>query len=390
MPETYPDDATLLALTQDDATGVEYIPTGESPYVTSYRRMLYRLLRATERANDLRVYELGGRSIGVRAGRCFVGDQPRDVPASAPIELTPDATTHVYVADDGSIATSTSGLPTDRANFIPLAEVMTNADRVTTLIDLRGEAMLQAQTAALAGITAEADDINRALDGIDASVTAAHLSALTAGPLSTADTLHRHLATGQDVDGPAIVSFTNLSSDAAATVGLDFALPLVMPGPTRLQVDRDTGYFQQQYQGASYHLLGTTSLQWLHAGELNASAIGQLAGCVPIDGQVVDVILSTRLNTQSSAASDGLTCAAAVNGQPFTATSAQLTSADGSGLKSTDQGDGTAATIVTNGDQAVTRGDLVTIDLTYSAAGTISQAPADAAVVVVIKADAPA
>jgi len=111
MPESYPDDASLLAIDQDDATGVEYIPTGQSPYVMSYRRMLYRLLRAAERANDLRVYAMGGRLVGVRAGRCFVGDLPRDVAEPSPIELAADATTHLYVNQSGVVTTSTTGLP---------------------------------------------------------------------------------------------------------------------------------------------------------------------------------------------------------------------------------------------------------------------------------------
>ncbi len=65
MSERYPSDATLLALSQDDATGVEYIPTGRSPYYLEFRKMLYRLLRATERANDLRVHQDGDLTAGV-------------------------------------------------------------------------------------------------------------------------------------------------------------------------------------------------------------------------------------------------------------------------------------------------------------------------------------
>ena len=389
MPETYPDDAALLALNEDDATGVEYIPTGQSPYVTAYRRMLYRLLRATERANDLRVYTLGGRMVGVRAGRCFVGTAPREIPEPSPIELAADSSTHLYADESGTIVTSTTGLPADRATFIPLAEVITDADSVTALRDLRGEAMLQAQSAALAGITATADEINQALAGVAPGVTSANLSILTAGSDSTADSQHRHLFTGQAVDGPATVSFANLSADASATIGLELSLPLVLPGVTRLEVDRDTGYLTQSHQGQAYHLLGSASLQWAHQGAFTTTAIGQLVGSAPVDGEVVALALSARLNTQSSDPADGLACAASVNGSALTATPARLTAADGTGFRSTDQGDGSAASLVTDGTESVTRGDLLTIDLTYTANGTVTQPPTDLAALVLIKADRP-
>lgn len=389
MPETYPDDATLLALSQDDATGVEYIPTGQSPYVTAYRRMLYRLLRATERANDLRVYPVGGRMVGVRAGRCFVGDQPRDIASPSPIELAADATTHLYVDEAGTIVTSTTGLPVDRATFIPLAVAVTDSGSVTQLTDLRGESMLQAQSAALAGITATSDEINQALDGIDPSVTAANLSILTGGSLSTADSQHRHLSTGLDVDGPARVGYINLSTDSTATVGLEFALPLVMPDTTRLEVDRANGFLQQSHLGETYHLLGSNALQWTHSGAFSSTITGQLVGSIPVSGEVVGLILSTRLNTQSSDTADGLALDAYVNGTALTTAPAALTANAGSGFRSTDQGDGSAGTLVTNGTEDVSRGDLITIDLTYTANGTVSQQPTDLVVLVVIKADRP-
>ncbi|MGB0766422.1 MAG: hypothetical protein ACPGYV_01790 [Phycisphaeraceae bacterium] len=389
MPEIYPDDATLLALSRDDATGVEYIPTGQSPYVVSYRRMVYRLLRSLERANDLRVYPVGGRLVGVRGGRCFVGDQPRDVAPVASIELNADATTHVYIDTAGAVVNSTTGLPTDRATYIPLAEATTDADAVTQLKDLRGEALLQAQTAALAGITATTDEINQALDGIGTSVTADNLSALTDGTLSTADSLHRHLASGQNVDGPATFSFINLSSDISATVDLAFSLPSALPDATRLGVDRSTGFLQQSYLGQSHHLVGACDLQWHHAGAFTTTQTGQLVGAVPIDGEVVAVILSCRNNIASSDGADGLAVDAFVNGSPITSASAELTAADGTGFRCTDQGDGTSGAIVSNGDQTVSRGDLITIDATYTANGTVSQQPTDAAVLVVIKAHRP-
>lgn len=389
MTETYPDDNMLLSLSEDESTGVQYIQTGQSPYVLAYRRMLYRLLRATERANDLRVYERGGLTVGVRGGRCFVGDQPRAVADPGPIGLAADSTTHVYVDTAGTIVSSTSGLPADRSTFVPLAEVITDADSVTQLTDLRGEALLQAQSAALAGISAAASEINQALDGISSDVTAANLSILTGGSQSNADSQHRHLSTNMDVDGPAVITFSNASADAAAGVALDFSMPSVLPDACRLEIDRSTGFLRQAYLGQAYHLMGSTDLQWQHHGALTASASGQLIATTPIAGDVVAVVLSCRLNTESSDSADGISLAAFVNGTALTTTSASLTAADGSGFRSTDQADGVAAVITTSGAEAVSRGDLVTIDLTYTANGTVTQQPTDIGVLVVIKASQP-
>lgn len=390
MPETYPNDTALLDLERDDATGVEYIPTGASPYFIAYRRMLYRLLRSAERANDLRVFEMGGRTIGVRAGRCFVGNQPRAIDEAGPIELDASATTHVYVNSSGVVWTSTTGLPADRATFIPLAEVVTDADHVTQLTDLRGEALLQAQTAALAGITATSQEISAALDGVGPGVTAANLTTLTAGWDSTADAAHRHLTQGQDVDAPAVFTFSNLSANAAANVRLDFYLPNAMPDATALAVDRGNGFLQQSYLGKAYHLVGATALNWSHSGALSASATAQLVGAVPIGGEVVAVVLSCGLNTQSSDSGDGLSLDAFVNGSALTTAPATITSADGVGFQSTDQGAGSAPTLATSGAQNVNRGDLITLDLTYTANGTVSQPPTHVGVVVVVKAGRPA
>lgn len=389
MPETYPDDATLLGLSQDDTTGVEYIPTGQSPYVMAYRRMLYRLLRATERANDLRVYAMGGRLVGVRGGRCYVGDEPRAVAEAGPIELDAEATSHIYVDNAGVVTTSTTGLPADRSTFIPLAEVITDTDAITQLTDLRGEALLQAHSAALLGITATADEINGALDGIDPSVSAENLNTLTGGLLGTADNLHRHLTTSQLVDGAAAVTFANFSSGTNAQMELVLSLPAVLPDATRLSLDRTTGFLTQSHLGNTYHLVGMTALGWSHSGALSASATAQLIGTAPISGEIVSLVLSCGLNTQSSDSADGIAIDAFVNGSALTTSPATLTSGDGIGFQSTDQGSGSAPVLSTIGAQNVNRGDLVTLDLTYTANGTVTQQPTHVGVLVVIQADRP-
>ncbi|MEM9019325.1 MAG: hypothetical protein AAGC44_02080 [Planctomycetota bacterium] len=386
MPETYPADHDLLALAEDPATAVPYIPTGLSPYHLSFRRMLHRLLRVAERGNDLRVYPLGGRLVGVYGGRCFVGDQAREVAPVTSLELTSDATTHLYLDINGDIAASTAGLPADRATFIPLAEVTTDAEAVTQLTDLRGEALLQAQTAALAGITASAESINLALDGAAASVSASNLTALTAGAQSSADSLHRHVNTTQTVAGQATVGFSNLSSDPAAQVALALDLPNLLPDAVRLRIDPTTGTFQQNHQGVTYGLLGVADLGYRHHGDLTASLTDQLIGAVPVAGRVTDIVLSCGLNITSSDPTDGLTATAKVNGNVLTTTASALSSADGVGMVSTAQGDGTPATLKTDTTPDVVRGDVLTLDLDLTTSGTVSQWPRHVAVLVIVRA----
>lgn len=389
MPETYPDDATLLVQDEDDATGVPYIPTGVSPYFLQYRRMLHRLLRASERANDLRVYPAGGRMVGVRGGRCFVGQSPRSVAAVEPVELDADATTHLYIDSAGDLQASTSGLPADRATFIPLAEATTDADAVTALTDLRGESMLQAQTAALAGITATAEQINRALDGAATTVTATNFGTLTAGATSTADTLHRHIDTAQTVDGEAAVRLTNLSAHPDATIALDFSLPNVLADATHLHVDRATGFLQQRHLGLTRSLVGSSSVQWVLTSTPGVGLTSHLVGAVPITGTVSAVVLSCSDNTVSTDAADGVSAHVRVNGSALTTTDPALTDADGAGFVSTDRGAGTPAVITTGGAQDVSRGDLLSVELTTTANGTVTQPPTGLALLVVIRSSRP-
>jgi len=73
MAEVYPSDNELLNLQSEGETGVEYIPTGTAPYYLHFRRLLHRLLLATRRANDLRVYDEGGLDIGVKPGKFWLG-----------------------------------------------------------------------------------------------------------------------------------------------------------------------------------------------------------------------------------------------------------------------------------------------------------------------------
>ncbi|MEX1017513.1 MAG: hypothetical protein WDZ31_12290 [Phycisphaeraceae bacterium] len=390
MNERYPDDASLLALTQDETTGVPYIPTGASPYHLLFRRMLHRLLRASERANDLRVYQDGDLSVGVRPGRCFVADQAVTFEGAQAITLDASATTWLWLDDQGDVQTSDAGLPANRGTFIPLARVDTGAATIESVTDLRGEAMLASVSAGALGITATADEINQALDGIDATVTAMALNFLCDGPSSTADALHRHLQTYQSVDGEAAFRIINASSSEQASVALRLSLPSHTAGDTRLELDADTGWLRQrQATGPSYYLLGTVHEQYRHAGTLAASATGRLLGVAPIAGEVIDVVLSVGDNLQTDDNDDNLRARVKVNGVDLCTSDPTITVADGAGFRSTAQGAGDSAVLKDDGTQMVACGDLLTLDLLRTADGSVSAEASDVVVLLVIRALGP-
>jgi hypothetical protein len=282
-----------------------------------------------------------------------------------------------------------AGLPADRSTFIALAEVVTGSSSITALTDLRGEAFLASPSAAVLGLTATVSEINQALDGIDANVTAAKFVTLCGGPTSNANTLHMHTQQPQVVAGDAIFKLINSSGDAAANMALALSLPQHLPDDTWLLVNRDNGFLQQRYYGATYNLVGVVDQQWGHEGALTATVTGKLLGVVPVSGTVTAVILSAKTNLQSSDSADGISATAKVNGFALTSTDPQLTSAAGSGFKSTAQGDGTSAVIKTDGTEQVTRGDVLTVDITRLANGTVNVEAADVVVMVVIRVDQP-
>ena len=96
MAEVYPSDNALLNIQSDSETGVEYIPTGTSPYYLHFRKLLYRLLLATRLANDLRVYDEGGLDIGVKAGKFWLGTELVGYNGSSGNTLADDKT-NIYV-----------------------------------------------------------------------------------------------------------------------------------------------------------------------------------------------------------------------------------------------------------------------------------------------------
>jgi len=107
MAEVYPSDNELLNIQQDSETGIEYIPTGTSPYYLQFRKLLYRLILAIKRSNDLRVYEEGGLDIGVKSGKFWLGTSLISYAGSTGNTLADDKTQiYIYLDSAGNLVTN--------------------------------------------------------------------------------------------------------------------------------------------------------------------------------------------------------------------------------------------------------------------------------------------
>ena len=388
MPELYPDDAALLAATVDPDSGAEHIPTGQSPYHLHFRRLVRRLSAAAAAANALRVFADGALTIGVRPGHCSIASTPIDFTGAAAVAVPAAATTSAWLDAAGELHLGAT-LPADAASHLPLARITTDAQRITTIDDLRGRTLLRVSDASSIGLTADAATIDRALAGAAASVTAAALGRLTAGPLSLADLDHRHSQFDLTAAAPSHLRLVNSSTQPGATVGVLFSLVGLLPDDTLLHANPATGFLEQSYAGQSYALLGAAHVAFHHSGDLTSSVTGQLAGVVPVAGTVAAVILSLGTNLQSSVSTDGVTATAKVNGVALTTTPPTLTAAAGAGFRSTARGDGAAGVVRSDGAELVQRGDLITVDLTRAATGSVTTEARHAAVLVVIRAAGP-
>jgi len=140
MAEVYPSDNELLSIESDSETGIEYIPTGTSPYYLQFRKLLYRLILAAKRANDLRVYDEGGLDVGVKAGKFWLGTELINYAGSSGNTLADDKV-HIYI-----YLTSTGNLVTDEYISFPnmvttphirLATVTTSDGSIESITDSR-------------------------------------------------------------------------------------------------------------------------------------------------------------------------------------------------------------------------------------------------------------
>lgn len=140
MAEVYPSDNTLLNLQSESETGVEYIATGQSPYYLQFRKLLYRLLLAAKRANDLRVYDEGGLDIGVKAGKFWLGTGLVSYNGSSGNTLADDkANIYIYLDSSGSLVTNEYSSFPDMSTMshIRLATVTTSNGDIDSITDSR-------------------------------------------------------------------------------------------------------------------------------------------------------------------------------------------------------------------------------------------------------------
>ena len=140
MAEVYPSDNELLNIQSDSETGVEYIATGTTPYYLEFRKLLYRLLLATRRANDLRVYDEGGLDIGVKPGEFWLGTELISYEGSSGNTLADDKENiYIYLDSSGSLVTSEYDSFPDMATepHIRLAIVSTSGGDIESIIDCR-------------------------------------------------------------------------------------------------------------------------------------------------------------------------------------------------------------------------------------------------------------
>jgi hypothetical protein len=140
MAEAYPSDGELLNLQSDDETGIEYIPTGMAPYYLHFRKLLYRLLLAVRRANDLRVYDEGGLDIGVKPGKFWLGTELISFPGATGRTLADNqAAIYVYLDAQGNLVTDEyTDFPSMAAMpHVRLAVVSTSGGDITSIIDSR-------------------------------------------------------------------------------------------------------------------------------------------------------------------------------------------------------------------------------------------------------------
>jgi len=141
MAEVYPSDNELLNIANDMETGVEYITTGKAPYYLEFRKLLYRLLLAMKRANDLRVFDEGGLDIGVKSGKFWFGTTLVNYTGSSGNTLADDkANIYIYLDSQGNlVANEYNGFPNMQTTpHLRLAVITTSSGDITSITDARG------------------------------------------------------------------------------------------------------------------------------------------------------------------------------------------------------------------------------------------------------------
>ncbi len=374
MPELFPPDEQLLALATDEHTGAPYIPQGMSPYHLAFRRLQHRLLLTAARAGDLRVFQAGGLSVGVRPGDFVIAGQAHHFPGAEAIPLAPQAQSYIWIDATGQPATGPQP-PVSAAAHIPLARATTDSQGITDLTDLRGLSLFRAPSLTDLGLWATPDQFNALTAGA------------TAGDPVDVDHLHTHHESKHDLDAQAVFTLINTSAAPSAGVAIAWSLPQHLAQATTLEVDRTTGFLKQRTGDHSHALVGCVHLQQVLPGPLAQSLVSQAMGVAPADGVISDVTLSAGGNIESGTPGDSIALSLWLQAQELTATRPTLFASDGPGPRSTAWGDGQPATLVPS--PRVRRGDLLRFEVLRSVQATPIADARDLSVLVTIRPDGP-
>lgn len=147
MSELFPTDDALNALsgTTDADSGVPFVAIYESPYYTSFYRMVAQLLQVARRAGDFRIYKDGDATFGVRTGRFADSSGQSVVYAGAQTQaLTDNATNSIYLTDAGALTVATDGFPASA--HLPLATIViaSGSYDLDDIVDCRGACLFRA------------------------------------------------------------------------------------------------------------------------------------------------------------------------------------------------------------------------------------------------------
>jgi len=151
MSELYPTDAIINALsgTKDGGQEVQYPAIYETPYYTTFYKMVYRLLNVARRAGDFRVYKDGDLTFGVRAGKVSLGNSRLDFTGVAAQPLADNSINSIYLTTDGAVNVSTTGFPSvSTVPHIPVAIISTanGGYDFADITDIRGMSMFMFNT----------------------------------------------------------------------------------------------------------------------------------------------------------------------------------------------------------------------------------------------------
>ena len=124
MTESQPSDAELNGLSgvTDSETGFVYPVNWTAPYRTLLYRWLRQMLHISRRGGDLRVYQDGDLTFGVRAGLIRHGATTISYAGATAQALTDDDTNYVYLTSAGVLTVNITGFPADPEAF-PLATI---------------------------------------------------------------------------------------------------------------------------------------------------------------------------------------------------------------------------------------------------------------------------